>query len=99
MRRKSHGAVEEGNARAGGRHRSQHTPNSLSQQRKWQRNSKKVQKKNDGTQSSSVLHCLFAPPAFFLGSMPGDLFLGEYEKRLPTYLDSLKKKLLNLLPQ
>jgi hypothetical protein len=31
----------------------------------------------------------------FLGRVPGDLFLGEYEKRLPTYLDSLKKKLNN----
>ncbi len=78
MRRKSHGAVEEGNARAGGRHRSQHTLNSLSRSNeKWQRNSKKVQKKNDGLQRGSVLHCFFFSPLSFLGRVPGDLFLGE----------------------
>lgn len=80
MRRKSHGAVEEGNARAGGRHRSQHTQNSLSQQRKWQRNSKKVQKKNVGTQRGSVLHCFFSPHLFFGEGARGPVFGGVRKK-------------------
>jgi hypothetical protein len=96
MRRKSHGAVEEGNARAGGRHSSQHTPNSLSQQRKWQRNSKTVQKKNVGTQRGSVLHCFFFPPPPFFGEGARGPVFGGVRKKAAYLFGLFEKKTLKL---
>jgi hypothetical protein len=96
MRRKSHSTVEEGNARAGGRHRSQHTPNSLSQQRKWQRNSKKVQKKNDGTQRGSVLHCFFSPAPSFFGERAREPVFGGVRKKAAYLFGLFEKNTLKL---